>query len=415
MVTVDGHEKLCRLVNACRQGADNTTPMSLVQEMIDKIPEEIWKDTSATILDPAAGTGTFLVAAYWKMIQAGDTHENIISNRLFACEINLVYLKIIKDKLGIKNIYDKDFLQLDLDMKFDVVIGNPPYQLKETNSRNTKLLFTEFTYKAKELGKNVLFVLPSNYLEGNKGPLKKFRKFIKNNGLDSISDDKSQHFTVNTAGISYVYLKEESKATYTFGEKVIKNDYSDSKIVKNGELVEIYNKLIGFKSKMNVSRGKRNIYLKATEKYSDTPTEEFTVPMFIKTVKKEPRQVYVKPDSKSDIKTTHFGLVTQDWNKKDLAFNKIWYREDKYFTSNLNFIYFLLEEYESFDSLVSYMNSNVFKFLLFNSDNGSRAISIGSLKNFPAVVFDKEWSNVELYEFFNLTQEEINLIESTVA
>src|SRR6056300_1809624 len=105
MVTVEGHEKLCRLVNACRQGADNTTPMSLVQEMIDKIPEEVWKDTSATILDPAAGTGTFLVAAYWKMIQAGDTHENIISNRLFACEINLVYLKIIKDKLGIKNIY----------------------------------------------------------------------------------------------------------------------------------------------------------------------------------------------------------------------------------------------------------------------------------------------------------------------
>jgi len=165
MVTVEGHKKLCRLVNACRQGADNTTPMSLVQEMIDKIPEEIWKDTSATILDPAAGTGTFLVAAYWKMIQAGDTHENIISNRLFACEINLVYLKIIKDKLDIKNIYDKDFLQLDLDMKFDVVIANPPYSKRSNSKRGTPIYqhFVQKSYKLLKDNGHLTFIHPSGW------------------------------------------------------------------------------------------------------------------------------------------------------------------------------------------------------------------------------------------------------------
>ena len=415
MVTVEGHEKLCRLVNACRQGADNTTPMPLVQEIIEKIPDEVWKDTSTTILDPAAGSGTFLVAAYWKMIQAGDTHENIISNRLFACEINLVYLKIIKDKLGIKNIYDKDFLQLDLDMKFDVIIGNPPYQLKESNSRNTKLLFTEFTYKAKEVGRHVLFVIPSNYLEGNKGPLKTFRKFIKCNGLEFISEDKSEYFEVNTAGISYIKLGEGKTDKYLFADKVIVNNYDESKIVSDFKVNDLYIKLLSKEPKLNVSRGKRNIYIKSTEQYVEYKAEDYSIPMFLKTIKGEPKQVYVKPDVKADVTASHFALVTQDWNKKLLQFNNIWYRTDKTFTSNLNFIYFILEGSETFESFISYTKSNLFRFLLKNTDNGSRAISIGSLKRFPKLPFNTTWTDERVYEYFNLSQEEINLIESTVA
>ena len=118
-------------------------------------------------------------------------------------------------------------------MRFDVVIGNPPYQLKEADSRNTKLLYTEFVYKARELSDCVLFVLPSNYLTGNKGPLKTFRKFIKNNGLVEISEDKSDYFDVDTAGISILHLNGDKKDTFIYDGVEVDNDFTDSKIVTN--------------------------------------------------------------------------------------------------------------------------------------------------------------------------------------
>lgn len=217
MVTVEGHEKLCRLVNACRQGADNTTPMSLVQEMIDKIPEEVWKDTSATILDPAAGTGSFLVAAYWKMIEAGDNHENIICNRLFACEINLVYLKILSDKLSIKNIYNKDFLQLDLDMKFDVIIGNPPYQ----NGRQS--IWQKFVLKAFDISKEggaLCFIHPSSYrLHANNSSIKDSFEEIKKRYVTHLflSDYNTglEYFGLGTSADWYVVINEPTNNRLT--------------------------------------------------------------------------------------------------------------------------------------------------------------------------------------------------------
>ena len=80
------------------------------------------------------------------------------------------------------------------------------------------------------------------------------------------------------------------------------------------------------------------------------------------------------------------------------------------FTSNLNFIYFVLEEDETFESFQSYVNSKVFKFLLKQADTGSRALPIGSVKKFPTVKFDREWTDQALYDHFDLSVEDIDQI-----
>jgi len=394
------------------------TPIALANEMLDKLPEEFWRSNTSTILDPCFGNGTYLIEAIKRFRKFGHSIENI-QERVYGCEIShRLYNKVTKlfSNYNFRKLYKEDFLTKDFNnMKFDVIIGNPPYQLKESNSRNTKLLFTEFTYKAKEVGRHVLFVIPSNYLEGNKGPLKTFRKFIKCNGLEFISEDKSEYFEVNTAGISYIKLGEGKTDKYLFADKVIVNNYDESKIVSDFKVNDLYIKLLSKEPKLNVSRGKRNIYIKSTEQYVEYKAEDYSIPMFLKTIKGEPKQVYVKPDVKADVTASHFALVTQDWNKKLLQFNNIWYRTDKTFTSNLNFIYFILEGSETFESFISYTKSNLFRFLLKNTDNGSRAISIGSLKRFPKLPFNTTWTDERVYEYFNLSQEEINLIESTVA
>ena len=166
-------------------------------------------------------------------------------------------------------------------MIFDIVIGNPPYQLKEADSKNTKLLYTEFVYSARRLADEVKFVLPSNYLAGNKGPLKTFRKFIKNNGLVEISADKSDHFDVDTAGISTLHLKGDKKDTFIYDGVEIKNDFTDSKIVVDQKASELYDRLCSDDNKLKCFRGNRKIYKEDTNFYSEIEADKFSVPMFM--------------------------------------------------------------------------------------------------------------------------------------
>lgn len=293
-------------------------------------------------------------------------------------------------------------------MQFDLVIGNPPYQLKEADSKNTKLLYTEFVYTSKKFADEILFVLPSNYLCGNKGPLKKFRKFIKSNGLVEISEDKSEHFDVDTAGISTLHLSGDKKDAFIYNGVEIENDFTDSKIVTNQEEYKLYERLCSLGPKLNCGRGNRKMYKEETNLYSKIETDKFTIPMFMNCKGGEPIIVYVEPDVKKDVVTDHFAIVTQDWNKEELTFNKIWHRKMDKFTSNLNFIYFALKEDETFESFQSYVNSKVFKFLLKHSDTGSRALPIGSIKKFPTVPFDREWTDEALYDHFNLSAEDVD-------
>ena len=41
--------------------AEDFTPIELVNEMLDKLPKEVWTDPSKTFLDNSAGNGNFLV------------------------------------------------------------------------------------------------------------------------------------------------------------------------------------------------------------------------------------------------------------------------------------------------------------------------------------------------------------------
>jgi type I restriction-modification system DNA methylase subunit len=43
------------------------TPMSLVHEMLDTLPEEVWTNKNLTWLDPANGMGNFPIAAFLRL------------------------------------------------------------------------------------------------------------------------------------------------------------------------------------------------------------------------------------------------------------------------------------------------------------------------------------------------------------
>ena len=53
-----------------KKTAEIFTPIELVQEILDKLPKEVWQEDK-TFCDPAAGNGNFLVEVYKYKVEKG--------------------------------------------------------------------------------------------------------------------------------------------------------------------------------------------------------------------------------------------------------------------------------------------------------------------------------------------------------
>lgn len=56
-----------------KQTGEVFTPLELVDEILDKLPSDLFKDPSKTFLDPAAGDGNFLVRVIAYKMKNGST------------------------------------------------------------------------------------------------------------------------------------------------------------------------------------------------------------------------------------------------------------------------------------------------------------------------------------------------------
>jgi len=76
------------------------TPMELVEEMIDEIPEELLKDPSSTFIDNSAGCGNFLVGLKNRLLQYHD-EKHILDNMLYAVEMMEDNHRELCERLGV--------------------------------------------------------------------------------------------------------------------------------------------------------------------------------------------------------------------------------------------------------------------------------------------------------------------------
>jgi hypothetical protein len=218
------------------------TPSELVREMLDKIPSNVWENSESKFLDPCMGKGTFIVEIVKRLINIyGYSKEDAIS-RVYGYDTCVKYVNHLK-RGGLVNIFHKDFLNEELNMKFDVVVGNPPYQEK-VGPNKTESLWNKFVKKSFEVcaeGGYVSLIHPSGW-RNVEGKYKEIQTLIKSKNLKYLSinsvEEGQKLFNATTPFDWYVIQNLPNE-----GSNIIKFEDGVTKVIDLSGLEIIPNKL----------------------------------------------------------------------------------------------------------------------------------------------------------------------------
>ena len=166
---INNNKKLSKLIDKYlipqelekKKNAEVSTPYKLRQEMLDKIPNNFWKQ-KRTVFEPCSGKGGFLVDIIDRFMNGlkekypdiKNRYKIIVEKCLYFCDINPTNIFINKLLLDPYNEYNLNYnegntLELDIKKKwnidgFDAVIGNPPYNDNSGNKGSGHKIWDKF-------------------------------------------------------------------------------------------------------------------------------------------------------------------------------------------------------------------------------------------------------------------------------
>lgn len=144
--------------------AEIFTPTWLIDHMLDQLPQHVWEDENLTWLEPTAGDGNMVVRIAQRRLEAGQSPKTILSTikAIELMEDNATTARArLLETLGLSNdpeaielvetsIQQGSFLEYNEEALYDVIVANPPYQIKKPNHRTSTTIWHKFVLKSLE-------------------------------------------------------------------------------------------------------------------------------------------------------------------------------------------------------------------------------------------------------------------------
>ena len=428
------------------------TPEEVVDDMLDLIPQYIWSDPNSTFLDPCCKSGIFLERIYWRLYEGlsekipdrVDRNNHILEKQLFGLSQydktaddsrsvlygttkanhknaytrlfdtehgNILTLKIEDDKRAyyfeqivgdetrnlVKEVMRKGFGE---EMKFDVVIGNPPY------NRGIDLDFVNLGFDLCK--KYCVMITPAKWqtaaddqrVASKTIDYRKFReKLVPHMRKVVFYPDCKDVFDIyQTDGITYYILDKNNKVDNCIVENISKtrgNIYNSTtkRSIKNGESL-------------------MNIGYEITS--SMEPYKKFKFPFITG------RKRFIVM---TNTKVSGYDWYTEGGPRYLLGISRILdVKAGERYDGEAAKIIFESDSKDECESFVSWINTRFTRFFLV--PNISKLTGILNDHNFrlvpapPKTQSGNPWDHIytdeELYKAFNLPQKYIDVIEALV-
>ena len=471
------------------------TPPDVANRMLDTLPNELWSNPEAKFLDPFCKSGVFLREIAKRLLKGlesqipdlQDRIDHIMHHQLYGIGITeltaylsrrslycstradgkhsvtefsdengniffeeishtwdkagkCIYCGVSSENFGEEKreglaqhayafIHDKNPYE---NMNFDVIIGNPPYQLNvgvESKSFATAI-YQKFIQQAIRLNPRYLcMIVPSRWFSGGRG-LDDFRdEMLNDKRLKEIHDypDASDLFSgvEVKGGVNYFlwdrdYNGDCRVVSYEKGEIIsemtrpLKEDSADI-FIRDNQAISIYHKV-------------KKINEKSFSEIVSVQTP-FGLLSSFKAYKKEPFDNAIKVygnnyvgyiSNNLDIKNEHWVdahkvIVPKAIGSGNLQTDlvKPIYAEPNSCCTQTYLVIGPFANEERCKNVMSYIQTKFFHFML-----GLKKITQDGMRGVyqfvPQQKFDKPWTDEELYKKYGLTEEEIAYIEKMV-
>ena len=475
------------------------TPPELANKMLDLLPQELFSNPKTTFLDPFTKSGVFLREIVKRLDRGLESQipdrqkriDHILHNQVFgiACteltsllarrsvycskkansqysvskfddeEGNILYKNLKHTWVNGKckycgasqSVYDRGseaeqyaymFIHTDNpkqffpNMKFDVIVGNPPYQLSDGGNNSSAMpIYNRFVDQAKKLSpKFLIMIIPSRWYAGGRG-LEDFRTdMLTDKHLVELHDYQRGADCFpgirNGGGMCYFLWSEqhnsydvtisnhnarsilftEKRSTIEFGDDIfIRDPYVCSvlrKIKKHDEALmsEVVwrQKPFGFRTNFIDFKdtGEIKIYTKKEKKgfaYVDRSDVE------------------VNQDYIDDYKlvTSRSTSVPEEDNGQVLRMSQTFIAEPQSVVTESYIVVFSSKKEAEVKNCYSYLKSRFFRFLcqptIVSPDVSKRTFVLVPLQD-----FSHPWTDEMLYRKYGLTEDEIAFIESMI-
>jgi site-specific DNA-methyltransferase (adenine-specific) len=297
------------------------------------------------------------------------------------------------------------------DMKFDVVVGNPPYQQGKNNR-----FYQEFVRIAFDLSKDVVaMITPSNWTsiaatESN------FLKLLKDNGLCLYKYLGDKEFDVKMLTVYFICTKLNDNQNVTLITEL------DSITLPRNNI--LYYPTTTTKS-LNIITKIRGLNLPGFEghkggldrnKATIDTTDKGVKCIFSAGTKSgdfdwQPVSSNHLTDNSIVGYNLHKVVVSRVTSNGKLGESK--YAAPDYAIAQGTY-YFKVNNPAEAQVLVSYLNSKVIKLIVHGIKGAVCSNSQNVFKYIPKINLNRTWTDAELYQYFGLTADEISYIESIV-